>query len=216
MLHRGSRVLVTAVVLLTSVMAGGCRPKDELITGPFLDNFERAELGPNWNNTGADYRIEGGRLRIKDAYNHPAWLRKRLPRDVVVELDAASFSPSGDLKIELFGDGASFDPDKGGYTSSGYVFIMGGWQNSLSVLCRNNEHDEGRKAQRIEPRVQLGRTYHWTITRKGGSLDWRVDGQPFLSWTDPEPLQGSGHEYLGINNWQAEVAFDNLSIRPAP
>ena len=61
-----------------------------------------------------------------------------------------SKSPTGDIKLELFGDGESFDPDKGTYVSTGYVFIFGGWQNSLSVICRNNEHDDGRKAARAD------------------------------------------------------------------
>ena len=49
----------------------------------------------------------------RGAVNHPLWLRKRLPRDVVVELDVMSKSQAGDIKIELFGDGESFDPDQG-------------------------------------------------------------------------------------------------------
>jgi hypothetical protein len=127
-----------------------------------------------------------------------------------------SKSQAGDIKIELWGDGESFATEKGAYTSTGYVFIFGGWHNSLSVLCRMQEHDQGRKAERADVRVQPGRTYHWTVTRRGGTIDWKIDGQPFLSWTDPEPLAGTGHEYLGINDWEAAVTFDNLSIRPAP
>jgi hypothetical protein len=196
--------------------AVGCKAKDEAITAPFTDAFERAELGPGWTNTGAAYRISQGRLNVSNAYNHPAWLRKKLPRDAVIEIDTMSKSPAGDLKIELYGDGESFDPDKGSYVSSGYVMIFGGWRNSLSVICRNNEHDDGRKAERTAPRVEPGRTYHWTITRTGGALDWRVDGQPFLAWTDPAPLAGPGHEYLAVNDWEADVYFDNLSVRPLP
>ena len=87
--------------------------------------------------------------------------------------------------MELFGDGESFDPDKGSYNSTGYVFIFGGWQNSLSVICRNGEHDDGRKAAAGDPRVEPNRSYQFTISRRGGTLDWSVDGRPFLSWTDP-------------------------------
>jgi Farnesoic acid 0-methyl transferase len=192
-----------------------CRAKDPPINEPFLDNFQRAELGPTWNNTGADYRISDGRLTVKNAYNHPAWLRRKLPPDAVIDVDVVSRSAAGDLKVELYGDGESSAVDRGAYDSTGYVMIFGGWHNSLSVICRNSEHDQGRKAQRADIRVQAGRTYHWTIVRQGGLLDWKLDGQPFLSWTDPEPLGGAGHEYLGVNDWEADVSFDNLSIRPA-
>src|SRR5206468_3189877 len=162
------------------------------------DDFERAELGPSWNATAPNYHIADGRLTVANAYNHPVWLRKKLPRNAVIELDAMSKTPTGDLKIELYGDGESFDPDKGSYTSTGYVFIFGGWHNSLSVICRNNEHDDGRKAERQDLRVTPGRSYHWTITRRGGTIEWKVDRQPFLSWTDPAPLAGAGHEYLAV------------------
>jgi hypothetical protein len=202
--------------VLVASLAAGCRVKEEAITGTFADSFDRAELGPDWRDTGGGYRIVEGQLVAGGAYNHPAWLRKRLPRDVSIELDATSRSPAGDIKIELFGDGESFDPDRGAYVSTGYMLIFGGWNNSLSVICRNNEHDEGRKAARSDRRVEPGRRYHWSIVRKGGTIDWKIDGAPFLSWTDPDPLAGSGHDYLAVNDWEAEVRFDNLVIRPAP
>jgi hypothetical protein len=62
--------------------------------------------------------------------------------------------------------------------------------------------------------VELGRSYHFAITRHGGLIDWKLDGAPFLAWTDPSPLAGSGHEFFAINDWEADVYFDNLRIRP--
>jgi hypothetical protein len=193
-----------------------CRAKVPVIDAPFTENFDRADLGAGWNATSDEYRVAGGQLTVSNAHNHPAWLRRRLPHDVVVDVDAVSKSPSGDIKLELFGDGESFDPDRGAYTSSGYVLIFGGWSNSLSVICRQEEHGAGRKVGRSDMRVEANRTYHFTITRKGGALDWAVDGRPFLAWTDPEPLAGAGHEYLAVDDWEAPLAFDNLQIRPAP
>jgi hypothetical protein len=207
---------VATVLVGGALVVAGCRAKDPVLSEPFRDEFERADPGPNWHDTGAGYRITGGRLSVSHAYNHPLWLRKRLPHDVVIDVDVMSKSAAGDIKIEPFGDGESFDPDKGGYISTGYMLIFGGWNNSLSVICRNNEHDDGRKTARRDVRVEPGRTYHWTVTRKGGLIDWRIDGQPFLSWTDPEPLAGPGHEYFAVNDWEADVSFDNLVIRPAP
>ena len=74
----------------------------------------------------------------------------------------------------------------------------------------------GARPQRSDIRVEPNRSYHFTITRRGGALDWTIDGRPFLAWTDPEPLAGPGHEYLAVNDWEAELTFDNLTIRPAP
>jgi hypothetical protein len=203
-------------LLMALVVCQGCKPKMPQIVAPMQEDFERAELGPSWLDTGGGYSIIEGAVQAKGAYNHPLWLRKRLPKDAIIEFDATAMTPIGDIKVELYGDGESFDPDKGGYMATGYVLVFGGWRNSLSVIARENEHDEGRKAQRPDMRVEPNRKYHFTITRKNGTIDWKLDGQPFLAWTDPAPFEGASHEYFGLNNWDADVRFDNLSIRPAP
>lgn len=203
------------LLLLAGLGLFACRPKVPTITEPFADDFERAEVGHAWHDTGAGYRVVGGKLNVSLAKNHPLWLRRKLPRDVVIEIDAMSRSADGDLKLELFGDGETFDPDQGRYDPSGYVVIFGGWKNSLSAIGRLGEHDAEIKASRADPKVEPNRTYSLKITRRGGAIDWQIDGKPFLSWTDPAPLSGSGHEYFGVNNWEADVYFDNLRIRPA-
>ena len=195
---------------------GGCRARPATIASGFQDAFDRTELGADWNATSPAYRLNGGQLEVSRAYNHPAWLRRRLPDDVAIDLDVTSNSADGDIKVEVFGDGESFDPDKGSYDSTGYVLIFGGWHNSLSVICRQEEHGAGRKAQRADLRVEPGRRYHFAITRRQGAIDWQVDGRPFLAWTDPEPLSGPAHAYFAVDDWEADVAFDNLHIRPAP
>ena len=208
------RIFLLASLALTAPVA--CRSRAVALAAPFEDSFEREGLGPDWLDTGGGYRVTGGKLLAHNAYNHPAWLKKRLPRNVAIDVDVQSNSPAGDIKVELFGDGHSFDPDRGGYVSTGYVLIFGGWHNSLSVICRNNEHDEGRKVTRTSPRVTVGQTYHFAITRRDGAIDWKLDGAPFLAWTDPEPLDGPDHGFFAVNDWEADVSFDNLSVRPLP
>ncbi|HEY3353960.1 MAG TPA: family 16 glycoside hydrolase [Polyangia bacterium] len=203
--------IIAAVLLLGC----GCAPKDPTITGPFADDFERQGLGQDWHNTGGPYALEGGALKVKGAYNHPLWLKRKLPTNCVIELDATSRSPSGDIKVEAYGDGESFAHDKGAYTSSGYVFIFGGWHNSKSMIARQDEHAPGQPA-RTQPKVEVGRTYHMKLTFQGPKIEWLIDGQPFLTRDDPQPLRGKGHEYFGFDNWDADVTFDNLKITPAP
>lgn len=212
-MRRRTRICLLGSLALAAPAA--CRTRDAA-SPPFDDGFDREGLGADWLDTGGGYRVTGGKLLAHNAYNHPAWLKKRLPRNVAIDVDVQSNSPAGDIKVELFGDGHSFDPDRGGYVSSGYVLIFGGWHNSLSVICRNNEHDEGRKVTRTSPRVTPGQTYHFAITRRDGAIDWKVDGAPFLAWTDPEPLDGADHGFFAVNDWEAEVSFDNLSVRPLP
>jgi hypothetical protein len=213
------RITCGFVVLLGALLACTCEKVSAPgrlppITTPFSETFERADLGPDWRATDSNaYRIEAGALAVRQAYNHPLWLERPLPRNATIEFDCWSESDAGDIKVEIWGDGKSHATDRGGYTSTAYNFIFGGWHNTLSVLARLNEHGADRQA-RQGPRVERGRHYHWTITRQGGHIDWLIDGQPFLAFDDPAPLEGVEHAYFAINDWEAELHFDNLKITP--
>jgi hypothetical protein len=206
------------VTLLVVVVAPSCHKQQDPppITEAWTDTFERADVGGDYFATDASaWTIREGMLRAQNAYNHPLWLRKKLPQDAIIELDVTSYSPAGDMKVEAWGDGEHHATDKGQYTSSGYIFVMGGWNNSKSILAKGNEH--GRDiAERRLPRVEQGHTYHWKIVRKGTSLTWFVDDMntPFLQWTDPSPYPLDGHAYFAFGDWESEVAFDNLKITP--
>ncbi len=178
----------------------------------FVDTFDRAELGDDWNDTGAQWRIEDGELRIANARNRPLWLKRSLPRDVRIEFDAQSDSPAGDIKVEVFGDGTS-RAHRASYTATSYVVIFGGWNNTLNVLARLDEHGADRVVgprKRVEP----GRKYRFRIERRGSLLTVAVDGEELLRMDDPNPLYGRGHDHFAFNDWDAELHFDNLRITP--
>jgi len=200
-----------AHLLGLGLLLGGCL-KDDVITTPFADDFERPEVGSNYFDTGAPYQMVGGKLNIKGARNHPLWLKKKLPRNAVIELNVVSKSPEGDIKVEAWGDGQSYATTDS-YTATSYVFILGGWGNSTSALCRLDEHGGDRKT-RADFKVEMGRSYRWKIQRKGNLVEWFVDGKPFLSFDDPAPLEGDRHSYFGFNNWQSDLYFDDLKISP--
>jgi len=209
-----TRALV--LVLTVSATLSACKVSDPPpVTGPWTDDFERSDIGRDYKPTSEAYTIVGGALNVKGAYNHPLWLRKKLPDDVVIELDVWAKTTDGDLKIEIFGDGESHAHNKGAYTSTGYVLCLGGWNNSKSFIARGNEHGKDTKTRK-DPKVVQGQVYHWKIVRQGGRLDWYVDDMqtPFLSYDDAAPYKGAGHHYFGINNWQSDAYFDNLTITP--
>ena len=178
----------------------------------FTDSFDRAELGPDWLATAPVYRIEKGELVVKGARNHPLWLKRELPDDAVIELDAWSADPAGDLKVEAWGDGKSHAQSLE-YTSTGYVLIHGGWHNRVTALCRMEEHGHDRRTRTDMP-VERGRRYHWLIARRGGRLEWFIDGKLALDLNDPQPLTGPGHRHFAFDDCEAELHFDNLVIRP--
>ena len=221
-------VCASSLVALTAL--AGCHdpapppPPDPELGSGFVDRFDRAAPGADYRDTAGDgvYRIERGELVFAHAHNHPLWLARALPHDVRVEFDAASRSPDGDVKVELFGDGYRHESEDAVakdliYAASGYVLIFGGWRNARSVIVRQDEHawehDRGVPL-RTSPRVVAGQTYHWTITRRGGHLDWQIDGRPFLAWDDPQPLAGPGQDHFAFDGWDTECVFDNLVITP--
>ncbi len=172
-------------------------------------------LGDDWHPTAANYHIKDGALSAKGAFNHPLWLRRALPANVSIEFETWSNSPDGDIKVELFGDGRSFARNKGQYTSTGYVAVLGGWNNTLSILAKGNEHGV-ELVKRPLPRVSPGKRYRWKIVRNSGSIEWFIDDMttPFLSLRDVAPLSGKGHQFFAINNWESDSWFDQLTITP--
>ena len=199
---------------LLVLVAYGCTPQGDPGLPPhgFSDDFERKDLGDDWHNTGGGYAIRNGQLRVEGARNKPLWLRRTLPHDVRIEVDAKSDSPDGDIKVEVFGDGVS-KAEKASYTATSYVVIFGGWKNSLNVLARMDEHAENRavgEAYKVVP----GQTYHMKIERRGATITAWVDDRKLVSMTDPDPLAGPGHDHFGFNNWQAPLTFDNLRVNP--
>ena len=135
-----------------------------------------------------------------------------LPDDVRVEFTVRSESASGDIKVELFGDGVSKATSES-YTATGYVVIFGGWNNSLNVVARLDEHGADRV---VGPklRVEPGKTYRFAMERRGSLLTVHVDGVELMRFDDPEPLRGRGHDHFAFNDWEAKLAFDDLRITP--
>jgi hypothetical protein len=198
------------------VALAACKVKDPPpIKDEWRDTFERDDVGDNYWASGDGYSVRNGALHAKGAHNHPLWLRAKIPRDVRVEFETWSTEQRGDIKIEVFGDGKSYDPDGGQYMASGYEVIFGGWFNSKSIIARLDEHGKD-VVQRTEPKVIPNQHYKWRIERKANQLTWFVDDMtnPFLQLVDQRPLEGVGHEYLGFNNWETDTWFDNLVITP--
>jgi len=198
-------------------------PPGPQIAQRFVDTFERSELGPDWNVTGPGWAVKEGRLCVSDAHNHPAWLRRRLPTNARIEFEATSASPEGDLKVEAWGDGASAASGNSYGDATSYLIIFGGWKNSLHVLARLDEHGADRKALHVEPGetdpraqpVLPDRAYHFKIERSDGkTVRYFVDDVEILSFKDPSPLIGEGHEHFAFNDWQVPACFDNLTITP--
>jgi len=185
---------------------------------------DHGNLGPNWTQVKTNaWRVENGKLCVQNAHNHGIWLNRTLPVNARIEFDATSSSDDGDLKTEVWGDGTSYATGTSYTNATSYLAILGGWKNSIHALARLNEHGTDRKEIHVDkdsddPRqrpVQKGQTYHFKIERTDGkTVRWSVDGIDFVSWNDPSPLAGQGHDHFGFNEWEAKVCFDNVKITP--
>ncbi len=194
--------------LMMVLVAPGCKKsatgnKTSGLTGgvlEFSDNFNRKSLGPHWKSPrpGA-WQIKGNRLFVTKAHNHGLWLDHLLPPRARVEFDSQAASDDVDMKCEIFAAKPLHE--------TGYIVILGGWHNQLSIIARLDEHGKDRLAT---DRVgKKGKVYHWAIVRTGSTLKWYLDGKLFMKYPDKHPLQGL---YFGFNDWEAPVYFDNLKI----
>lgn len=210
-----SSILLTTCLVATAAIGcqtreiGAAQPSEPTGEIIFSDDFDRAELGNDWRRGSGEggsgkWRIENGMLHGSDLKNDPLWLQAQLPEDVQISFDAKALSPTGDLKVEVFGDGENH--------ASGYVLIYGGWSNKLDVIARLDEHGDDRK-ERPSQGAQPNRTYRMVVERQDSELRWFVDGKPFMTYDDDAPLRGPKQAYFAFSDWTAPVAFDNVEVR---
>jgi hypothetical protein len=206
-----ARSFVVAFGLVWST--GGCLPGDRparaavTVAAPFVDDFDDAALGDRYFAQGGSWRVVGGALTTLGDRNLPLWLDVTLPRNVRIDVDATSASTAVDIKVEVFGDGVRHE--------SGYVAVVGGWNNTLSGVARLDEHEKARVMTRT--RHEQGRTYHLTVQRTdGATVELFVDGDKVASYADKQPLYGPGNDRFAFSGWESEVTFDHLKITALP
>ena len=200
--------LLEVFLAASGVLAGCSIPPSHvqnLENLPFFDDFERESLGPNWRPTGGHWTIDQGAAFTSGAQNQPLFLEVALPSDLVLEVDVTSYNSTVDAKVELMTDGRKHQ--------SGYIFILGGWKNTISVIARLDEHGRDRR-ERKPTKVTPKQTYRWRIEKKGGDIKWLIDGQPYMTFIDPHPLDGPGHNRFAFSNWWSQITYDNLKIWP--
>jgi hypothetical protein len=165
----------------------------------FSDDFGRDKVGDKWLDRAGKWEIKDGWLHGRLIKNDGLWLNVPLPERVRVEFDAKAGSDEGDVKFEIF------NTDQAHQT--GYICILGGWKNTVSIIARLNEHGEDRLESGLH--AEKDRVYHFAAVRTGSELRWYVDGKLVLQWNDEDPIRGP---YFGFNDWASEVWFDNLKI----
>jgi len=172
-----------------------------------VDDFSDADLSARYNVQGGSWRVVDGALSTLGDRNLPLWLRAPLSKNVRIQFSSRSQSPAVDMKVEVFGDGIRHE--------SGYIVIVGGWNNTLTVIAKQDEHEPTRVTKRT--RLEANRTYQWTVERTDGkTLRLLLDGEEVVRYVDEEPLFGPRHSRFAFSGWESAVTFDDLRITPLP
>lgn len=207
---------------------------------PYTQDFsDPSVVERDFHTVGGYWRVVNGELLAPGVKNNPLWLDARLPDDVVVEFDVRSEYPEGDIRLELFGDGSNpasgYVLVHGGWNNTLSVIAR---RELNAPSLQSLERQAARLAEKVrQPGVdlvtagvfkpgtqvrvesnslpiQVRRTYHWRVERRGSLLRWFIDGQPFLEFNDPFPFKGPGHDRLGLSGFESQIFFDNLRVAP--
>ncbi len=172
---------------------------DGSMTIQFDNNIDYEHLQP-WEGSWSIYE---GKLHTLGDKNAPLWLKTPLPDEAIISFDMTPTSSDIDLKVELYGDGLRHE--------SGYIVILGGWKNTLTVIARQNEHEKTRFEKKTTwPAHQK---MHVEIIRANNELKLTVNNTLVGSYRDASPLKGPRHRYMAFNSWKSPGYFDNLVIK---
>jgi hypothetical protein len=199
-------VLVVVLVVNIPIIHRLLRGAPEItVHVPYTQTFESpAVVDRDFWTTGGLWRVVGQELFGPGVKKNPLWLKASLPAEAAVEFDVRA-TEEGDVRAVVFGNGV----DQG----SGYLLIQGGENGKRSSLSRLNGPSATLPAGspvRLEAKVP----HHWRIERRGNRIAWLVDGQPYLSLEDPDPLAGKGHDRFGFTGLESDIWFDNLWVGP--
>jgi len=132
-----------------------------------------------------------------EARNGPAiiWNKLSFKGDFSIEFCAAikmdgrrgsEYNYARDMNVTIAADGLDL--------TSGYSFIFGGWNNTLTCITRKDaivaqpQNMDGRKFSKS---ANMHRQWwYFKIERHGGKMRWFLDNNLMLEYVDPEPLDG--------------------------
>jgi len=154
-------------------------PADWRVTGGVWEVTNRWECDDRWS-------FFSGRSKALAAI----WNKQRFAGDLVVEFYAGikmnsdrgdAYQYAGDINLTICGDGQDL--------TSGYSFLFGGWDDTTTAIVRQEEI-VARTSKMVIPREKgiHRRWFYVRVTKRGGELNFSIDGSFILTYTDPNPL----------------------------
>jgi hypothetical protein len=189
-------------------------PTDWRVGAGIWEVTNRWQCDPRWS-------FFSGRLNPGAAV---LWNKRPLRGDFTIEyyignkMDSSrggKYEYAQDMNITVCADGNDL--------TSGYSFIFGGFNNTVTCAYRRGERwaVPERDKEILIDRANLHRKwYHVAITRRGSTMEMRVDDKLVLSANDVNPLTG-GYWALwthdnGIMVARVRVAADEIGLCESP
>jgi len=169
----------------------------------FSDDFERAELGPDWvTEKHTQWAVRNGRLTLVKG-DGAALFARPLRHSQRIEYDGCAESGHPcDLSGILCAD-----PKKRAAYESGYSFHFGTEMNAFSKLLINFV-----EYLVLPNKIAPGKRHHVICQRDGDRLGLWVDGQCVFHCLHRDRLDGPEETRAGLYTYGANQVFDNVRI----
>ena len=201
--------LVLAGCLSTGRTAGAAAPAaDDGWDLVFSDDFNRAELGGDWQVVDGNWTIENGSLAGSGAIvssrgfpaGHPAGFL-RLEFEAVTNVKPFILMPGGPPPVVSVSDMSSFihaqPPETAGPVwQTGYFFQFGGFMNTQNRIRRAGQElvADGSPKKLITP----DKVHRVVVENDQGTLRLIVDGELLLEQADRASIAGEGYDRVGF------------------
>lgn len=178
----------------------------------FRDDFERQGLGKNWTvHAGKDWAVEGGRLHCKSAgesANSILCTATTFNGTFRIRYQAqASAEQKKPVDLSLM----THLPATGGFSpNSGYIFQVGGWNNSFVGLA-DTHHHMGFAVNK-EMHIVPGKVHEVEIAVVGKHIVMTFDGEIAVAGIIDPPLASKDRSRGGFYVWTGPSWFDNLVV----
>ncbi|MDA1137424.1 MAG: hypothetical protein O3B01_02475 [Planctomycetota bacterium] len=158
-------------------------PTDWVIGDGEWQVSNRWQCDPRWS-------FFSGKM-LEDDKGVAIWSKRELPEDFSIECTIGQkmanergsyLNYARDYNISLCTDGEDL--------RSGYSFIFGGWMNKRTAIVRKSEVVAETDKSIINVNLLHRKWYILKITKRGSEFSYSVDGQPVLSFNDPQVLKG--------------------------
>jgi hypothetical protein len=165
----------------------------------FSDDFQRAELGPDWKTLEGKWSVENGCLVSKG--DGTLISNRKFPGLQKVTFDAVVTPNPGISDMSPF-----IQAGHKGF-GSGYMLQFGGNYNKGS-----NIHKAGKRVRESQAVIEPGKTHSFVAEYDGINVRLTVDGKTVAEYQDEKPLIGEEHEQIGFYVYEGISKISNLKV----